>query len=204
MARGRCLDRPFYTRTAPDLAPDLLGKVLEGPGGRAGRIVEVEAYRGADDPASHAHGGPTPRTEVMFGPPGRLYVYFSYGIHWCANVVAETDGTAGAVLIRALTPLRGIDAMAQARGPAARRRRDLCSGPAKLTAALGITGDHNGADLVTGDLGVTIRDDGTPVPAAASTPRVGISQARERSWRWYVDGVDDVSRGPVGDTARRR
>ena len=134
MSRER-LDRDFYARNALEVAPDLLNKVLVSPDGRAGRIVEVEAYRGADDPGSHGFRGRTRRNSTMFGPPGRLYVYFTYGMHWCANVVVETEGVAAAVLLRALTPLEGLNAMYAARSRAARRDRDLCSGPAKLTQA---------------------------------------------------------------------
>ena len=178
-----------------EVARDLLNKVLVGPSGRAGRIVEVEAYGGADDPGSHAFRGLTPRTEVMFGPPGRLYVYFTYGMHWCANAVAETDGTAGAVLLRALTPLDGIEAMRAARGPAAARDRDLCSGPAKLTQALGIDGAFNGIDLTAGSDGVIILSDGTAPPSApVCTTRVGLSAGAARRWRWYVPDAADVSR----------
>lgn len=185
MSRGRRLRRSFYARDPLEVAPELLNKVLvHGP--RAGRIVEVEAYRGADDPASHAFRGPTPRTAVMFGPPGHLYVYFSYGMHWCANAVTSCDGEPGAVLIRALAPLRGIEAMVAAR-PAARRLVDVANGPAKACQALGIDGDLDGADLVTADRTVTIVDDGTMPPEVPSAgPRVGISVAVEVPWRFSV------------------
>src|SRR6202043_2788214 len=149
------------------VAPWLLNKVLVR-GERAGRIVEVEAYKGERDPASHAYRGLTPRTAVMFGPPGFLYVYFTYGMHWCANVVCGPDGEAAAVLVRALAPLRGLEAMREAR-PAARVDRDLCNGPAKLCSALGITGVDNGSDLLGPGQGrspgaVQLVDDGTPPP----------------------------------------
>ena len=131
----------------------------------------------------------------MFGPPGRLYVYFTYGMHWCANVVAETDGVAAAVLLRALTPLEGLDAMYAARGSAARRDRDLCSGPAKLTQALGIDGTLDGADLVTADRGVTVFDDGRPPPSTvAVTARIGLTNGADLPWRFHVPAVPDVSR----------
>ena len=189
------LPRDFYARSALEVAPDLLNKVLVGPDGRTGRIVEVEAYRGADDPGSHGFRGMTRRNATMFGPPGRLYVYFTYGMHWCANVVAETDGVSAAVLLRALTPLEGIDAMYAARGPAARRDRDLCSGPAKLTQALGIDGDLDGADLVAGDRRVNIIDDGQPPPEVpVVTTRIGLSNGADLPWRFYANGVPDLSR----------
>ncbi len=129
-----------------DVGPWLLNKVL-AKGDRAGRIVEVEAYKGSVDPASHAYRGKTVRTAVMFGPPGFLYVYFTYGMHWCANVVTGPEGEASALLIRALAPLRGVDEMRLSR-VAARRDRDLCNGPAKLCQALGITGAESGTDLL--------------------------------------------------------
>ena len=188
------LNRRFYARGALEVAPELLNKVLVAPDGRAGRIVEVEAYRGADDPGSHGFRGPTKRNATMFGPPGHLYVYFTYGMHWCANVVAETDGVAAAVLLRALTPLHGLEAMHAARGPAARTDRDLCSGPAKLTQALGIDGALDGANLVSGDHGMTILDDGRPPPTPAVTARIGLTNGADLPWRFYVDGTPDTSR----------
>ena len=194
MSRRR-LSRGFYARSALEVAPDLLNKVLVAPDGRAGRIVEVEAYRGADDPGSHGFRGPTKRNATMFGPPGHLYVYFTYGMHWCANVVVETEGVAAAVLLRALTPIQGLDAMYAARGPAARTERDLCSGPAKLTQALGIDGALDGANLVSGDLGVIVVDDGQPPPPTpAVTARIGLTNGAGLPWRFYIEGAADVCR----------
>ena len=194
MSRRR-LSRDFYARGALEVAPDLLNKVLVAPDGRAGRIVEVEAYRGADDPGSHGFRGPTKRNATMFGPPGHLYVYFTYGMHWCANVVVETEGVAAAVLLRALTPIQGLDSMYAARGPAARTERDLCSGPAKLTQALGIDGTLDGANLVTGDLGVTILDDGQlPPRVPVVTTRIGLTNGADLPWRYYVEGTADICR----------
>ncbi|MEO6629764.1 MAG: DNA-3-methyladenine glycosylase [Aquihabitans sp.] len=190
---GRLLSRGFYRRDPLELAPDLLNKVLVH-GDRAGRIVEVEAYRGAEDPASHAYRGRTPRTEVMFGPPGHIYVYFSYGMHWCANVVAAEDGIAGAVLIRALTPLRGIDTMRAVR-PAARRDIDLANGPAKACQALGIDGRLDGADLVAPGSLIGIVDDLVAPPLTPTAgPRVGISAAVDFPWRFSVPGDAHRSR----------
>ena len=181
----RRLPRSFYRRDSLVVAPALLNKVLV-VGDRAGRIVEVEAYRGGDDPASHAFRGPTPRTEAMFGPPGHLYVYFTYGMHWCANVVTSPAGVGHAVLIRALEPVRGLAAMGEAR-PAARRPVDLANGPAKLCQALGVDGSFDGADLVTADRGITIVDDGVAAPGAPMVgPRIGISVATDRPWRFSV------------------
>lgn len=163
----------------------------------AGRIVEVEAYRGLDDPGSHGHRGPTPRTGVMFGPPGHLYVYFSYGMHWCTNVVCDVEGTCAAVLVRALTPLEGLAAMRRRR-PAARRDRDLCSGPAKLSAALGIDGDLDGLDSASAGASVWMVSPEEPPARLATSPRVGLSPGRgeDLPWRWYLPGVADVSGHP--------
>ena len=195
--RGRPLGRRAFSGDPLDVAPFLLNKVIE-VGDRAARIVEVEAYRGTEDPASHAFRGPTPRTEVMFGPPGHLYVYFSYGMHWCANVVVAPNGTAGAVLLRAAAPLRGIAEMEAAR-PAARRREDLANGPAKLTSALGIDGAFGGIDLCAPGSPVTVRDDGTPPPTTPiASPRIGISVATDRPWRFSVPGDPNVSRPRPG------
>ena len=174
------------------VAPTLLNKLL-AHGDTVGRIVEVEAYAGSEDPASHAYRGETPRTEVMFGPAGHLYVYFTYGMHWCANVVCGEEGTATAVLIRAVAPVEGLDIM-RSRRLAARRDRDLTNGPAKVCQALAIDGEHNGADVVTGDRGVLLLDDGTPPPAEpAVSARIGISVGVEHPWRWFVPDDPYVS-----------
>ena len=187
------LEQGFYARDPLIVAPDLLNKVLVA-GECRGRIVEVEAYAGADDPGSHGFRGMTPRTEVMFGPPGRLYVYFTYGMHWCANVVCGVEGECAAVLLRALTPMDGLDAMRERR-PKAHRDRDLCSGPAKLTAALGIDSAANGADLVTAGSGIEMLDDGTAPPAEPGrSVRIGLSAGADLPWRWYVPGCSDLSR----------
>ena len=189
----RVLPRRFYQRDPRDVAPELLNKVLVR-GNRSGRIVEAEAYVGGLDPAAHAYRGKTRRNATMFGPPGHLYVYFSYGMHWCCNPVCGDEGEGVAVLLRALAPVEGIDAMRAVR-PAAKRDRDLCNGPARLTQALGITGPDDGADLVTGDQCITIVDDGIPPPAdPVCTPRVGITKAADEPWRWYVPGDPNVSR----------
>ena len=181
----RPVRRSLLARDGREVAPLLLNKLL-AHGDTVGRIVEVEAYAGFEDPASHAYRGETPRTEVMFGPPGHLYVYFTYGMHWCANVVCGEHGTATAVLIRAVAPVEGVETM-RSRRLAARRDRDLTNGPAKVCQALDLDGVHNGADLVTGDLGVRLLDDGTPPPAAPGvSTRIGISVGTEHEWRWYV------------------
>ncbi len=176
-----------------EVAPQLLGKLL-ACGDRTGRIVEVEAYRGAEDPASHAYRGPSDRNATMFGQAGHLYVYFTYGMHWCANVVCGAEGVAGAVLLRALAPASGLPAMRAAR-PAARTDRDLCSGPAKLCQALGITRAFDGVDLCRPDSAVVLLDDGTPPPELpAQGARIGLRVATELPWRFWIGGDPNVSR----------
>src|SRR6478609_4876032 len=144
----RTLPRSFYRRDPRVVAPELLNKVLHLGDLRA-RIVEVEAYCGAEDPGSHAYKGPTRRNATMFGPPGHLYVYFTYGMHWCANVTTGPADAAHAVLLRAGAPVAGIEAM-RARRPTSRADRDLGAGPARLTLALGLTGTDDGLDLTRG------------------------------------------------------
>ena len=200
------LPRSFYARTALDVAPQLLSKVLIR-GRRAARIVEVEAYEGASDPSSHGHRGMTNRNRTMFGPPGHLYVYFTYGMHHCANVVCGEDGVCSAVLLRAAAPLAGEDIMRRARNAASRRRStrpfratDLCSGPARLCQAFGLDLRLDGADLVTASaaanrLPIVIVDDGTPPPRQPGrSGRIGVSRAPNRPWRFYVEGDPNVSR----------
>lgn len=216
--RRRTLPRSFYAGDSLDVAPLLLNKLLVR-GGRAGRIVEVEAYRGADDPASHAYRGPTRRNATMFGPPGRLYVYFTYGVHWCANVVCGPEGTAQAVLLRALAPVAGVEEMRRARQASRAGRPDrplgdrlLASGPARLCQALGITGDDDGADLVRSDRRLRVVDDGILPPRRPGlSGRVGLSRAAELPWRFFLAGDPHVSRGPssavgpgVGAARRQR
>jgi DNA-3-methyladenine glycosylase len=188
------LPREFYRRDPRVVAKALLNKVLVH-GERSGRIVEVEAYCGAADPGSHAFRGMTARNATRFGRPGGLYVYFTYGMHWCANAVCGDEGKGVAVLLRALAPIDGLELMRAARGAAARRDRDLASGPAKLCQALGIDGTFNGADLVSGDRGVTIVDDGVRPPhRPANSVRIGLTAGAEYPWRWYVAGDPNLSR----------
>jgi DNA-3-methyladenine glycosylase len=201
--RGRTLPRSFYGHDSRELAPHLLNKLLvaEHPDlpRVAVRLVEVEAYAGDEDPGSHAYRGETPRNRVMFGPPGYLYVYFTYGMHWCANVVCGEKGWASAVLLRGGAPVDGIDVMRRRRH-LVRRDRDLASGPARLTQSLAITGAQNGADLVRGP--VRVLDDGVPPPRRPGvSKRVGLKpgQGDEHRWRWFVTGDPNVSPGrPAG------
>ncbi len=199
---ARRLTRAFYARGSLELAPLLLNKLLvhDGPEGRVVvRLVEVEAYRGATDPGSHAFRGLTPRTTTMFGPPGRLYVYFTYGMHWCANVVAAAPADdASAVLLRAAEPLAGVELM-RSRRPAARRERDLCAGPARLTQALGLGPADDGATLLRGPIGIF--DDGVAPPARPGrSARIGLAPGKgdRTRWRWFVRDSEYLSRGPKG------
>lgn len=189
------LPRRFFERDPLAVARDLLGRVLfyRSPDGLlAGRIVETEAYTGEADPASHAFRGPTARNQVMFGRAGFAYVYFSYGMHHCLNVTADTPGTAGAVLLRALEPLAG-QAVMRERGDSGPDYR-LLSGPGKIGRAFGLTLADNGRDMVLGELGIAA---GSPVPEAevAITPRIGITRGAESPYRFAVWGSRSVS-GP--------
>ena len=171
------------------MARGLLGWTLlrDGVGGR---IVEVEAYA-PDDPASHAFRGRTPRNGSMFGLPGTLYVYRSYGVHWCVNVTCEAEGVAAAVLLRALEPTAGLETMRARRG--AVPDRALCAGPGRLTQALGITSADDGAAVTAAPFALLPPEDAVEVVA---TPRVGITRAAELPWRYVVKGSDWLSRGP--------
>jgi len=211
VARRRRLGRRDLAPASLDLGPALLGAVLahETPAGRvAVRLTEVEAYMGGDDPGSHAFRGRTPRTAVMFGPPGHLYVYFTYGMHWCANVVCGPDGAASAVLLRAGEVVEGEE-LARARRPAARTAAELARGPARLATALGIARAENGADLCAPDSPLWLEQGGPADPASVRTgPRVGINGAggdgQAFPWRFWLDGEPSVSVYRPGVSRRRR
>ncbi len=198
---GTMLPRRFYDRDAREVAPELLNKLVvsvdEETGRRlVARLVEVEAYAGAEDAGSHAFRGRTNRNATMFGRPGSLYVYFTYGMHWCANAVCGPGETPHAVLLRAAAPLEGLDVM-RSRRPKARRDSELCAGPARMAAAFGFDKSHDGADLVRGP--VRIVDDGLAPPERPGiSERIGISAGRgdEHRWRYYLTGDPHVSRRP--------
>lgn len=189
------LPRDFYERHTVKVANDLLGKRLvrvRSKNRMEGKIVEVEAYRGSDDPASHAFRGPTPRNAPMFGEPGHAYIYFTYGNHYCLNITTQEVGTPGAVLIRAMQPLEGLREMRRLRPNVL--DSNLTNGPGKLTKALGIDKSLNEVDMTKrGELFVTESDETTF--DVAKSARVGISQGRDRLWRFYVAGNSYVSKG---------
>jgi DNA-3-methyladenine glycosylase len=180
----------FYSRPVQEVARDLLGCVVVH-GGASGRIVETESYH-EEEPACHAFAGLTARTQTLFGPPGRAYVYRSYGIHALLNAVAEPDGTGAAVLIRALEPLAGIERMLRRRGE--RPVEDLCSGPGKLTQALGIGLELNDSDLCAGAIEVLPRSRDARAPDVVIGPRIGITKATGLVWRYCDASSRCVSR----------
>ena len=200
------VDRAWLARPALRVAPQLLGAVIvsDVDGARvAVRLTEVEAYEGQDDPASHAFRGLTARTAVMFGPPGHLYCYFTYGMHWCANVVCGVEGVASAVLLRAGEVVDGAP-VARDRRPAAKRDADLARGPARLATCLGLAAAQNGLDLCSPDS--PVRLESVPSrrrrPIVASGPRVGISVATDQPWRFWL--ADDPTVSPFKAGGRKR
>lgn len=184
---GAPLPQKFFARSVHEVAPELIGATMlvDGVGGV---IVEVEAYH-QTEPAAHSYRGPTPRTMVMFGPPGFAYVYRSYGIHWCINFVCETEGSAAAVLIRALQPTHGLAAMRRRRG--LEDERTLCSGPGKLASALAITQAQNGLALTAPPFAIHAR---TSTPEIATGVRIGITKAADLPWRYGLKGSRFVSK----------
>ena len=199
------LQRAALQRSALTVAPLLLGAVLtsELDGRRVSvRLTEVEAYQGSEDPASHAYRGRTPRTAVMFGPAGHLYCYFTYGMHWCANITCEADGRASAVLLRAGAVIDGLDA-ARARRPAAGSVRDLARGPARLAQCLGLGAHTNGVDLLDPSAPVRLESMRSRRPRRVQAgPRVGIAVATERPWRFWIEGEPSVSAFKAGRRGR--
>ena len=194
------LTRAYFDRDARAVAPELLNKLLvrrtPGAATLSARIVEVEAYCGADDPGSHAYRGATPRNRSMFGLAGRWYVYRSYGVHWCMNVVCGPGKLPHAVLVRAASPVTGLDTMYERRAVAC-RERDLCSGPGKLTQALAVDDALDGCSALSGALRIV--DDGVAAPTNPGvSSRVGLSAGRgdTLAWRFYVRADDSISRPP--------
>lgn len=189
------VERAWLARPALELAPDVLGAVLvsSSPEGTvAVRITEVEAYEGPDDPGSHAYRGRTRRNEVMFGRAGHLYVYFTYGMHWCANVVCGSPGQASAVLLRAGEVIQGLS-VARSRRPSARTDNELARGPARLASTLALGPAHNGLDLCDADSGLVLRPADGPPGRISTGPRVGLARAADRPWRYWITGDPTVS-----------
>lgn len=188
------MGRSFFERDTRVVAIELIGRNLVFQSGGnliRGRIVETEAYYGSEDPASHAYRGPTPRNQVMFGPAGKTYVYFTYGNHHCLNLVTESDGTPGAVLIRAVEPLDGIERMKRNRKMDS--EHNLTNGPGKLTQAFGVTREHSGLDVVSGPVGVEEGEKNTCLQIGVS-PRIGISSGQDKLLRFYLKNNLYVSR----------
>jgi DNA-3-methyladenine glycosylase len=181
------LRRDFFARSVHEVAPDLVGVALL-VGGVGGTIVEVEAYD-HEDPAAHGYRGQTARNASMFGPPGHAYVYRSYGIHWCLNFVCEGEGVANAVLIRALEPTHGLEEMRRRRG--LDDPRLLCAGPGRLCQALGVTREHDGLALDEPPFELLPRSE---EPEIVTGPRIGITQAADRPWRYMLAGSKYLSR----------
>ena len=199
------VDRVRLARPALDVAPWLLGAVITSRvGGEevSVRLTEVEAYEGSEDPASHAFRGSTPRTAVMFGPAGHLYSYFTYGMHWCANIVCEADGRASAVLLRAGEVVDGL-AVARVRRPAARKDVELARGPARLATCLALGKAENGIDLCADDSLVRLVSLPRRRVVAQSGPRVGITRATEQPWRFWVPDDPTVSTFRAGGRRTR-
>ncbi len=188
----------FYDRPVLEVAQALIGCVVTH-GGASGVIVETEAYHDSE-PACHAFVGLTPRTETLFGPPGRAYVYLSYGVHALLNAVCESRGIGAAVLIRALEPLAGVELMAARRGVKPDQRRALCSGPGKLTQALDVTLAHNRSDLRLGPVVISERPARFSDPVVQRDRRIGISKAVDLPWRFCLAGSAFLS-APVRDPA---
>jgi DNA-3-methyladenine glycosylase len=197
------LKRSFFNRDPRIVSQHLLGKLLvrkKGAATLAGRIVEVEAYLGADDAAAHAAAGRTARNDVLFGPPGHAYVYFIYGVHYCLNISCLPEGDAGCVLIRALEPVEGVEAMAEARGltidlTSTRSVRAIASGPGKLCQAFEITrARDNGKDMLSPRSDLIVADDGFRVKKVTITKRIGITKSAEMYLRYLIDGNPFVSR----------
>lgn len=192
---SRSLPQSFFARSALDVARDLVGCgfFFDGVGGR---VVETEAYR-QDDPCCHAYNGKTVRNAVLFGPPGHLYVYFTYGMHFCANVACEGEDVGAGVLLRALEPERGVERMVVRRGRS--EPRLLVSGPARLAQALGIGREHDGLPVWRPPVAIVLRADGAPAPRIVTTARIGVRGADQRPWR-FVDADSRFLSRPLSRT----